>query len=69
MMMARTTGFLVKKEWDKKQKKALIIMKNTGITDDVIQDQTTMYVINNLSSLGYGTVTIANLYPNMSLVK
>ncbi|WP_430886153.1 DUF1643 domain-containing protein [Fusibacter sp. JL216-2] len=69
MMMARTTGFLVKKEWDKKQKKALIIMKNTGITDDVIQDQTTMYVINNLSSLGYGTVTIANLDPNMSLVK
>ena len=62
---SKNNRFLVKKEWDKSKKKALIIMKNTGITEEVMQDQTTMYVVNNLSTLGYGTVTIANLYPNI----
>lgn len=57
--------YLVKKEWDKTKSKALIIMKNAGQADEIIQDQTTMYVINNLSKLGYGSVAIANILPSI----
>jgi len=57
--------YLVRKEWDKDKKKALVIMKNAGQADEVIQDQTTMYVINNLSKLEYGVVDIVNLFPSI----
>lgn len=46
--------YIVKKEWDKAKRKALILMKNAGQTDEVIQDQTTMYVLNNLAKLDFG---------------
>lgn len=58
--------YLVKKEWDKAKKTALIIMKNAGDTDEIVQDQTTMYVINNLAKLGYGSVSIMNLFPSVN---
>ncbi|MDZ4476840.1 DUF1643 domain-containing protein [Bacillus cereus] len=54
--------YLIRKEWDKNKKKALVIMKNAGHADEIMQDQTTMYVINNLSKLDYGVVEIANLF-------
>jgi hypothetical protein len=57
--------FLVRKEWDKNKKKALVIMKNAGQADEIVQDQTTMYVINNLSKLEYGVVDIVNLFPSI----
>lgn len=57
--------YLVRKEWDKNKKKALVIMKNAGQADEIIQDQTTMYVINNLSKLEYGVVEIVNLFPSI----
>jgi len=37
-------------------------MKNVGQTDEVVQDQTTMYVMNNLAKLDYGSVVIMNLF-------
>ncbi|MED2946308.1 DUF1643 domain-containing protein [Bacillus subtilis] len=40
-------------------------MKNAGQADEIIQDQTTMYVINNLSKLEYGVVDIVNLFPSI----
>lgn len=57
--------YIVKKEWDKAKKKAFILMKNAGQTDEVVQDQTTMYVLNNLAKLDYGSVTIMNLFPSI----
>lgn len=57
--------YLIRKEWDKNKKKALILMKNTGQADEIVQDQTTMYVINNLSKLEYGMVYIVNLFPSI----
>lgn len=57
--------YLIRKEWNKNKKKALVIMKNAGEADEVVQDQTTMYVINNLSKLEYGVVEIVNLFPSI----
>ncbi|MBS4207125.1 DUF1643 domain-containing protein [Bacillus sp. FJAT-50079] len=57
--------YLIRKEWDKNNRKALVIMKNAGQSDEIVQDQTTMYVINNLSKLEYGTAYIANLFPSI----
>lgn len=61
--------FLIRKEWDKNKKKALVIMKNAGHADEIMQDQTTMYVINNLSKLDYGVVEIANLFSTIKGVE
>lgn len=57
--------YLIRKEWDRDKKKALVIMKNAGQADEIVQDQTTMYVINNLSKLEYGVVEIVNLFPSI----
>jgi len=40
-------------------------MKNVGQTDEVVQDQTTMYVMNNLAKLDYGSLVIMNLFPSL----
>ncbi|WP_144788538.1 DUF1643 domain-containing protein [Lysinibacillus fusiformis] len=56
--------YIVRKEWDKNKRKALILMKNAGQADEIVQDQTTMYVVNNLAKLDYGSVIIMNLYPS-----
>ena len=57
--------YLIRKEWDKNKKKALVIMKNTGQADEIVQDQTTMYVVNNLSKLDYGVAEIVNLFASI----
>lgn len=57
--------YLIRKEWDKNKKKALVIMKNAGQADEIVQDQTTMYVTNNLSKLEYGVAEIVNLFPSI----
>lgn len=57
--------YLVRKEWDKNKKAALVIMKNAGDANEIVQDQTTMYVINNLSKLDYGSASIMNLFPSV----
>lgn len=62
---ALVNKFLVKKEWDKNKKTALVIMKNAGHANEIVQDLTTMYVINNLAKLDYGSVSIMNLFPSV----
>lgn len=57
--------FVVKKEWDKNKRKALVLMKNAGLADEIMQDQTTMYVVNNLTKLEYGSFVIMNLFPSL----
>lgn len=62
---AMENKYVVRKEWNKSKKAALVIMKNAGDTNEVVQDQTTMYVMNNLAKLDYGSVIIMNLFPSL----
>ncbi|MFY0520468.1 DUF1643 domain-containing protein [Lysinibacillus sp. UGB7] len=57
--------YVVRKEWDKNKRKALVLMKNAGQADDIVLDQTTMYVVNNLAKLDYGSAIIMNLFPSI----
>ena len=67
----RSHRLLLRKEWDKTKKTAMIIMINPNTADTLNMDLTTMLVINNLNELGFGCVNIANLYskimPKLSL--
>ncbi|MBR3535053.1 MAG: DUF1643 domain-containing protein [Oscillospiraceae bacterium] len=62
---------LLRKEWDKNKKTAMIITINPNTADTLNMDLTTMLVINNLNKLGFGSVNIVNLYskimPKLSL--
>lgn len=62
---AMVNKFVVRKEWNKSKKAALVIMKSAGDTKEVVQDHTTMYVINNLAKLDYGSAVIMNLFPKI----
>lgn len=53
---------LLRKEWDKNKKSAMVIMINPNTADTLNMDLTTMLVINNLNALGFGSVSIVNLY-------
>ncbi len=57
---------LLKKEWDKNKKSAMIIMINPNTADTLNYDLTTMLVMNNLSNLGFGSVSIVNLYSRIT---
>ncbi|GAE26245.1 hypothetical protein JCM9140_2284 [Halalkalibacter wakoensis JCM 9140] len=61
----KNNKYLIRKEWNKNKRKALVIMKNAGQADEIVQDHTTMNVINNLNKLGYGVVDIVNLFPTI----
>nr|WP_234935775.1 MULTISPECIES: DUF1643 domain-containing protein [Bacillus] len=54
--------FLIRKEWNLDEKRALVIMKRVGQADEIVLDNTTMYVMNNISNLGYGAVEIVNVF-------
>lgn len=62
---------LLRREWDKNGKCAMIIMINPNTADTLCMDMTTMLVLNNLYKLGFGSVNIVNLYsritPKLSL--
>lgn len=62
---ALANKYVVRKEWNKGKKAALVIMKSAGDTKEVVQDHTTMYVINNLAKLDYGSAVIINLFPTI----
>ena len=67
----RQHRLLLRKEWDKNKKTAMIIMINPNTADTLNCDLTTMLVINNLNELGFDCVNIVNLYskimPKLSL--
>lgn len=54
--------YILKKEWDKTKKKAMVIMINPSSADELLIDHTTMYVVNNLSKIGFGSVDIVNIF-------
>ena len=58
--------YLLYKEWDSSLKKATIIMLNPAIANTVTMDLTTMYIINNISKLGYGSVEIVNIFSKLN---
>lgn len=62
---------LLRKEWDKNKKTAMIIMINPNTANTLNMDLTTMLVINNLNELGFDCVNTVNLYsrimPKLSL--
>lgn len=62
----REHRYLLKKEWSKTKKKAMVIMKNPSDAGKLLLDHTTMFVINNLVNLDYGTVEILNLYSKIN---
>lgn len=58
--------YLLRKEWDKNKKKAMVIMKIPSDAGELILDLTSMLVVNNLVRLDYGSVDILNLYSNIN---
>ncbi|MST55657.1 DUF1643 domain-containing protein [Pyramidobacter sp. SM-530-WT-4B] len=63
----RTRRYLLHREWDVKKPKALIIMTNPSTAGTIALDFTTMYILNNITALGYGSVTTANLVSKITL--
>jgi len=61
----RQHRYLLRKEWDKNKSKAMVIMINPSIAGEVVIDHTTMYVMNNLFKLNFGTVDIVNIFSNV----
>ncbi|MTO10428.1 DUF1643 domain-containing protein [Turicibacter sanguinis] len=57
-----THRYILRKEWDKERKKAVVIMIQPNTNDPYDLDLTTIRVINNLHRNGYGYVDIVNLY-------
>ena len=57
----RCNRYLLRKEWDIKKPKATIIMTNPSAADLMTIDYTTLYILNNISKLDFGSVDIVNL--------
>lgn len=57
---------LLRKEWDRDKKSAMIIMINPNTADTLNYDLTTMLVLNNLNKLDFGSVNIVNLYSRIT---
>lgn len=62
----RTHRYSLTKIWNSKKSKALVIMKNPSSDELLETDLTTMLVMNNLSKLDYGSVTLCNLISNIN---
>ena len=62
----RKRRYLLKKEWNPKEPKAMILMINPSVADVVKLDYTTLYILNNLQDLSFGSVDIVNLFSRMT---
>ena len=61
-----TKRYLLTKTWDSSKTNLAIIMLAPSDADGVTLDSTTMLVINNAARLGYGSVTILNLFATLN---
>ncbi|MCR4645334.1 MAG: DUF1643 domain-containing protein [Oscillospiraceae bacterium] len=59
---AHTHRLLLRKVWDKTRPTASIIMINPHTASTFYTDATTMYTLNHLYQLGFGTANLLNLY-------
>jgi len=57
-----THRLLLKKVWDDSKPTAAVIMINPHTAGTFYTDSTTMYTLNNLYQLGFGTANLLNLY-------
>lgn len=53
--------YLLRKEWDNTLPRAAVMMTNPSMADIVTLDYTTLYILNNLRRLGFGSVDIVNM--------
>ena len=60
-----TKRYLLKKTWDTNLPKLTIIMLAPSIASGVELDSTTSLVLNNASALGFGSVSIVNLFATL----
>lgn len=58
--------YILKKEWNAKKKSALVISLSAGKANEVFCDYTTMFIINALNELDYGSVSIMNVFSHIS---
>ena len=58
----RTHRYSLRREWDSTKKSACIIMSNASNADITKGDLTGLLIQNNLAALGYGAVTVTNLF-------
>lgn len=63
----RTHRYLWKRVWNKDKPMISVIMLNPCLSDNIITDTTTTFVVNNVAKLGgYGGVEIVNLYSQLT---
>ena len=62
----RTKRILLRKVWDKNLPKLTIVMLAPSEASGVALDTTTQLVLNNASRLGYGSVSIVNLFATIN---
>lgn len=62
-----THRLLLKKVWDEDLPSVAICMSNAGVAPSIYHsDYTSMFCVNSLSALGYGSVSIVNLFSYMT---
>lgn len=61
-----TKRYLLTKTWDPDKPKLAIIMFSSSKASGVVLDSTTMLVLNNAARMGYGGVTILNLFATLN---
>lgn len=61
-----TKRYLLKKLWDNKKPSLTIIMLVPSEASGIALDNTTLLVINNAARLGYGSVSIVNLFATLN---
>ena len=59
--------YLLRKAWDDTKPRLAIIMLAPSEASGIELDNTTMLVLNNASRLGYGSVSIVNLFATLGL--
>ena len=57
--------YLLQKTFDKSKPSLAIILLSAGVANDVLLDYTTMLTLNNSARLGYGSVSIVNLFATL----
>jgi hypothetical protein len=61
----REQRYLLRKEWDKTKKKAMVLMICPSYANEILIDMTTLFVINNLHRLDFGVAEIVNLFSSV----
>ena len=62
----KTHRTLLRKVWDENKKSATVLMTNPSTADLLKMDFTTMYILNNLPSLDFGSFCTVNLFSFMT---